>query len=72
MNTPRPTRNLLLVYAVMLRGDTHEHYALDLGRAADVPVGTIYALMKRLETAGLVTGRWEDLNPKDAGRPGRR
>lgn len=72
MNTPRPTRNVLQVYAALLRGHAGKNYALELSKEAKVSVGTIYAVMARLEGAGLVTSQIEEDTASLLGRPPRR
>lgn len=57
--------NLINVSGVTLDG-------LDLIRATGLPSGTLYPLLERLQRAGWVEARWEELNPVAAGRPARR
>lgn len=45
-------------------------YGYDLMRAAKLPSGTLYPLLSRLETRGLVTSAWEPPQP-DGQRPRR-
>lgn len=49
-----------------------EWYGLDLAREAGLKSGSLYPILSRLEEAGWLTGRWEDVEPSDAGRPRRR
>lgn len=72
MEPPRPTRNVLQVYHALLQGHTGKSYALELAKQARVSVGTIYAVMARLENSGLVTSQIEGITPALAGRPPRR
>jgi PadR family transcriptional regulator, regulatory protein PadR len=44
----------------------------EISKATKVGSGTLYPLLIRLEDAGWLTSAWEDVNPKEAGRPRRR
>ena len=72
MEPPRATRNVLQVYAAMLANAQGKNYALELSKQAKVNIGTIYALMARLENTGMVTSQVEEISPALAGRPPRR
>lgn len=58
--------------AVMLEDPAAEYYGFDLGRRIDVLSGTVYPLLRRLEAAGWLESRDEDVDPAEAGRPARR
>lgn len=48
-------------------------YGFEIMRAAHLPSGTVYPLLRRLEAAELVESRWEDAEQAhDEGRPPRR
>jgi len=48
-------------------------YGFDVMRATNLPSGTVYPLLRRLEAAGLVTSSWEqDQDVQGEGRPRRR
>src|SRR4051794_37086982 len=54
-------------------GDPHgDHYGLELIKATGLPSGTLYPILLRLERAGWVQSRWEDIDPVQARRPARR
>lgn len=72
MKPLRPTQNILQVMAAMLRDPGGQHYALELSRDSRVNIGTIYAVLARLEQHGIVTSAVEDVDPAAAGRPARR
>ena len=72
MGEPRITSNMLRVLKVLLRNVNGENYAFDLSKTARVNVGTIYALLARLEQQQLVTSDLEGIDPAVAGRPQRR
>jgi PadR family transcriptional regulator PadR len=64
------TYNGALVLQAMVQG---HRYGFEIMRAAHLPSGTVYPLLRRLETAGLVASRWEDLDEaRGEGRPLRR
>lgn len=68
----RITRNFLQVLRVLSSRFEDEHYALELAKEARVSVGSIYALLSRLEEGGLVKSDLEGIDPSAAGRPQRR
>lgn len=68
----RITSNMLRVLRVLLSHLDGEHYAFDLSKSARVNVGTIYALLTRLEQQGMVRSDLEDIDAAAAGRPPRR
>jgi DNA-binding transcriptional ArsR family regulator len=47
-------------------------YGLELSRQTGVGPGTLYPLLERLESGGLVEGSWEAGDPESLGRPRRR
>lgn len=44
----------------------------DLMRATKLKSGSLYPILRRLEEAGWITGNWEEIDPREAGRPRRR
>jgi PadR family transcriptional regulator PadR len=44
----------------------------EISKATGVGSGTLYPLVVRLEKAGWLDGKWEDIDPKLVGRPRRR
>ena len=60
--------------AVVLQALSQGHgYGFEIMRVAELPSGTVYPLLRRLEGSGLVTSRWEDgTDPAEEGRPLRR
>jgi DNA-binding PadR family transcriptional regulator len=44
----------------------------DVARRGHLASGTLYPILLRLESAGWLTSRWENIDPSDAGRPRRR
>ena len=70
MPTIRMTRTTALVLVALSRGTRHGFDVLD---ATGLPSGTVYPILRRLETAGLVRSRWEAVRQaRDEGRPPRR
>ena len=69
---PRMTLPTQLVLRAMVADPAREMYGLELGHAAELPSGTIHPILARLEGCGWLESRWEDTDPKRAGRPRRR
>jgi DNA-binding PadR family transcriptional regulator len=68
----RVTGPLLKVLRALLCSPSTDIYGLELSRATGLKSGTLYPLLDRLEAAGWVTSRWEDVDPVREGRPRRR
>ena len=68
----RPSFQTLEVLQLMLTAPTADFYGLELAKAAQLPSGTIYPMLRRLEQTGWITSTWEDINPSEAGRPRKR
>jgi DNA-binding PadR family transcriptional regulator len=66
------TTSVLTVLSTMLADPTAERYGLDLVHDTGLPSGTLYPILVRLERAGWVEPRWEDIDPVAEGRPSRR
>ncbi len=62
----------MLVFQALLDAPAEDVYGLQVCRASGVGVGSVYAILRRLEDEGLLDGRWENLDPTDEGRPRRR
>lgn len=60
--------------ALVLQAIAQGHrYGFEIMRAAHLPSGTVYPLLRRLEASGMVTSRWEEAGAaQDEGRPPRR
>jgi PadR family transcriptional regulator, regulatory protein PadR len=69
---PRLTLHTQAVLAVLLSDMTADHYGLEISRKAELPSGTIYPILARLEKLGWVTSSWESVDPSAEGRPARR
>ncbi len=44
----------------------------DIARRSNLKSGTPYPLLSRLEEAGLLSSKWEEVSPREVGRPRRR
>lgn len=75
MDNTKLTELEFTLLGLLMQGDAHPYR---LGRSAEqdqgghVNLGGLYKALHRLETAGLVESAWEDVNPREAGRPKRR
>jgi PadR family transcriptional regulator, regulatory protein PadR len=72
MPPPRMTLPTRLVLRALLEHPAQEFYGLEICAAADLPSGTIHPILARLENLGWVRSHWEDVDPRQAGRPRRR
>jgi DNA-binding PadR family transcriptional regulator len=61
-----------LVLEALLADPDAEHYGSQLGSRAALPSGTVHPILARLERAGWVGSRWEEIDPAEHGRPRRR
>ena len=60
------------VLRALLADPSRELYGLEIGTAADLPSGTVHPILARLEGVGWLESRWEDVDPREQGRPARR
>lgn len=66
-------RTLGMVSATILRAIKDGHlYGLDIMDATDLPDGTVYKTLHRMERRGLVRARWEDAGLAEGERRPRR
>ena len=68
----RVTANVGKVLRVLLDDPTGDHYGYTLMRATGLPSGNLYPIVGRLEAAGWIEGRTEEIDPSAAGRRPRR
>ncbi|GAA2427888.1 hypothetical protein GCM10010191_46010 [Actinomadura vinacea] len=61
-----------LVLRALLRNPAHEMYGRQLADETGLMPGTTHPILLRLEQAGWVTSRKEDIDPHAEGRPARR
>jgi len=69
---PRLTLQTQAILAVLLHSLSKPLYGLEMAKAADLPSGTIYPILARLERSGWIESAIEDIDPKVAGRRARR
>jgi DNA-binding PadR family transcriptional regulator len=68
----RLTLQVQLVLRALLDDPDRELYGLEFVDGTGLPPGTIYPILARLEGAGWIASRWEDVDQHEAGRPRRR
>jgi DNA-binding PadR family transcriptional regulator len=61
-----------LVLRVLLDDSAAERYGYEIGEAAGLPSGTVHPILARLEGAGWLESRWEEVDAAEVGRPPRR
>lgn len=66
------TRQTLAVLAVFLADPQAEWHGFNLADQTKLKSGTLYPLLARLEKAGWLASRKEDIDPRVVGRPRRR
>jgi DNA-binding PadR family transcriptional regulator len=64
-----PTQVLL---GALMADPAKEFYGLELVQLAGLASGTVHPILARLESYGWLESRWEDEDPRRAGRPRRR
>lgn len=69
---PQITRHVLRLFALMTSDVLGWWWGMKLSAELDLRSGTIYPLLARLEKAGWLESRWEDVDPAEAERPRRR
>ena len=69
---PRLTLASLKVLHVFLENPKQQLAGVDIQKLSGVPTGTLYPIVLRFESAGWLESKWEDVNPREAGRPRRR
>lgn len=65
------TPKLAAVLMVFLADPDREQYGLGLMRLTGQPSGTLYPLLAKLEQAGWIVARREDIDPRGLQRPAR-
>jgi DNA-binding PadR family transcriptional regulator len=61
-----------LVLEALLADPAAELYGVEIGEQAGLRSGTVHPILARLEGAGWLRSRWEDIDPRAEGRPPRR
>ena len=62
---PRMTIPTQLVLTALLSDPESERYGVEIGSAAGLPSGTVHPILARLEGAGWITSRWEEIDPRN-------
>lgn len=70
--SPKMTLPTQLVLRALLEHPSRPMYGLEIGRAAGLASGTIHPILARLEGAGWLLSSWENIDPRQEGRPKRR
>lgn len=60
------------VLGAFLNQPTDEFSGADVQKISSLASGTLYPILLRLESAGWLDSRWEDVDPAHVGRPRRR
>lgn len=61
-----------LVLRALMAEPSAELYGSEISDAAGLMSGTVHPILARLEAAGWVESRWEDVDPRAVARPARR
>lgn len=72
MNSPRLSEQGLKVLARFMASPSDEFSGAELHKDTRLASGTLYPLLLRLEDCGWLSSRWEQIEPREAGRPRRR
>ena len=68
----RLTQPTLKVMRLLLEKPAERRFGAEISRATKVGPGTLYPMLARLEHARWLSGEWEAVDPRQAGRPRRR
>lgn len=66
------TLQTLAVLRVLLVRPPAENFGLQIAKRCNLPTGSVYPILARLETAGWITSEWEDIDESVEGRRKRR
>lgn len=69
---PRLSHTTLRVLQVFIDQPNPTLAGSDVSKQTGMLSGTVYPILMRLERYGWLSSQWENLDPKDAGRPRRR
>lgn len=61
-----------LVLHAFLEDPAQELYGLEICAGAGLPSGTVHPILARLEGFRWLESRWEEIDPRQEGRPARR
>jgi PadR family transcriptional regulator, regulatory protein PadR len=68
----RLTERGLRVLRFMIEQPRASRSGAEIAKVTKIGSGTLYPLLARFDAAGWTTSQWEDVNPREAGRPRRR
>ncbi|MEV0396423.1 PadR family transcriptional regulator [Polymorphospora rubra] len=68
----RITVTMARVLSALLEEQEADRYGLDLMKVTGLTSGSLYPILRRLEQAGWLLARWEEIDAVAAGRPARR
>ncbi len=66
------TQSTQAVLRELLDRRTEDAYGLEICSATGLPSGTVHPILARFEALGWLTSSWEDVDPREQGRPRRR
>lgn len=66
------TQTTQAVLRALLEDVDSERYGLEICAATGLPSGTVHPILARLEVLGWVDSAWEQIDPRERGRPRRR
>jgi PadR family transcriptional regulator PadR len=66
------TTTVAKVLRIFLEDPARLRYGFEIMQLTQLASGTLYPILARLEQAGWLAGRREDIDPSNAGRPRRR
>lgn len=72
MKNIRTTPQVLLVLSTIVASTERELSGAAISKETELPSGTLYPILLRLENAGWLKSRWEKGEPSELGRPRRR
>jgi PadR family transcriptional regulator PadR len=68
----RLTQPALKVLHFLLDKPRQPRSGAEIAKATRTSSGTLYPMLIRMETAGWLSSEWEEIDPREAGRPRRR
>ncbi len=72
MGDIRFTATNLRILKEFIDAPTAQYSGAELARLTRLPSGTLYPILIRFEQEGILQSYWEEIDPKEAGRPRRR
>jgi len=69
---PRLSHQMLRVMSVFVERPRDTLAGSDVAKQTRMLSGTLYPILMRLEQAGWLESKWEELDPSEAGRPRKR